>query len=428
MDIMQRRSLTIPGDIIHIPTFKNHIIVLNSSQPVFDLLERRGNIYSNRMHGVMLHELIRLEPSTVFAEYGQEWRNHRKIYSQQMNINTVKKFQSYQVAAARDLLSVLLTSPEHFMKHCRHFAAGIVMNIAYGHQVARENDEFVMLAETNGRQLSQAFQPGTRYTLPESEGADIGLTRVNQRDGTVKSCFVSNSLEEIGTDAETNEDVKTVKAIAGGIFGAGAITTSSSLNSFILAMVLYPEVQKKAQEELDGVVGASRLPLFEDRPKLPYINAIVKEVLRWFPVIPTGIPHVTTEEDVYAGYRIPKGSIIIPNTWNLLHDPATYPDPSVFRPERFLPDKNGGVARDPAVNGAFGYGRRICPGRNLAEATTWIAAASILSTFNIQHAMDENGRDIDVSHALESVPGIFKYSQIYLAGAGAYQSQFFSLQ
>lgn len=80
-------------------------------------------------------------------------------------------------------------------------------------------------------------------------------------------------------------------------------------------MTLYPEIQKKAQQELDCVVGNSRLPNFEDRPALPYVNALVQESLRWFPVVPSGIPHVTTDEDVYKGYRIPKGSIIIPNTW-----------------------------------------------------------------------------------------------------------------
>ena len=80
-------------------------------------------------------------------------------------------------------------------------------------------------------------------------------------------------------------------------------------------MTAYPEVQRKAQEEIDRVVGSDRLPNIRDREDLPYVNAIAKEVLRWHPVGPLGFPHLSTEEDVYEGYFIPKGSIVIPNIW-----------------------------------------------------------------------------------------------------------------
>jgi cytochrome P450 len=80
-------------------------------------------------------------------------------------------------------------------------------------------------------------------------------------------------------------------------------------------MLAHPKVQEKAQEELDLVVGRHRLPDFSDRESLPYINAILKEVLRWYPNTPLGIPHLTTEDDVYKGMMIPKGSLIVTNIW-----------------------------------------------------------------------------------------------------------------
>lgn len=83
-------------------------------------------------------------------------------------------------------------------------------------------------------------------------------------------------------------------------------------------MVLYPETQKRAQAELDHIVGGSRLPTFEDRNRLPYINAMVKELLRWHPIAPMGVPHMSTEDDLYEGYLIPKGSILLPNVWSVL--------------------------------------------------------------------------------------------------------------
>ena len=80
-------------------------------------------------------------------------------------------------------------------------------------------------------------------------------------------------------------------------------------------MALYPDVQLRAQEELDAVVGQNRLPDFSDRPHLPYVNAVIKEVLRWHVVLPLGVPHQTTTDEVYNGYYIPAGTVVCPNVW-----------------------------------------------------------------------------------------------------------------
>jgi len=85
--------------------------------------------------------------------------------------------------------------------------------------------------------------------------------------------------------------------------------------TFFLAMNVFPEVQKKAQEELDRVIGSGRLPVNADRDNLPYIMAVMKETHRWHPVAPMGLPHTSTAEDVCQGYRIPKGAMLMPNTW-----------------------------------------------------------------------------------------------------------------
>lgn len=89
----------------------------------------------------------------------------------------------------------------------------------------------------------------------------------------------------------------------------------NSMHAFFLAMVQFPEAQKKAQCELDMVIGPDRLPEFADRDALPYVRALVKEVMRWHSVAPTAIAHRTVDKDEYKGYRIPAGSIIVPNSW-----------------------------------------------------------------------------------------------------------------
>jgi len=157
-------------------------------------------------------------------------------------------------------------------------------------------------------------------------------------------------------------------------------------------MVCYPEVQKKAQAELDKAL-EGRLPEHEDIviAPLPYLSALVKEVYRWQPALPLGVPHQSVSDDLYRNYHIPAGSIVISNQWAMLNDERDYPDPREFKPERFLRD---GSVRDP-MDIAFGFGRRVCAGKHIAHSTVMLAAASVLSTFNLLKKVDENGQEIE---------------------------------
>jgi cytochrome P450 len=81
-------------------------------------------------------------------------------------------------------------------------------------------------------------------------------------------------------------------------------------------MLLNPDALAKAQAEIDAIIGPDRLPGVQDRQSLPYVNALIKEVLRFEPVTPMGLLHSTTDDDVFEGYFIPKGTQIIPNIWS----------------------------------------------------------------------------------------------------------------
>ena len=138
------------------------------------------------------------------------------------------------------------------------------------------------------------------------------------------------------------------------------------MTAFILAMTLHPSIQTRAQAELDAVLGpgvpvgpatTTRLPTFADRTQLPYVYA----VLQWNPAVPLGLAHRATQDDVYRGRVIPRGTVVWANIWSMLQDPGVFPDPEVFRPERYL-NAEGGLRElerweDPSVVG-FGFGRR----------------------------------------------------------------------
>jgi cytochrome P450 len=156
-------------------------------------------------------------------------------------------------------------------------------------------------------------------------------------------------------------------------------------------MMLYPEVQTKLQAQIDTVVGPDRLPTFEDRDSLPYVEAVMKELFRWMPVMPAGVPHRASEDYVYKGYVIPKGALVLPNIWAMMHDPNVYHNPSTFNPDRFLGDK---PERDP-TSVCFGFGRRICPGRKLADATVWISIVKFAFALQITKPIDKDGKLVE---------------------------------
>jgi cytochrome P450 len=164
-----------------------------------------------------------------------------------------------------------------------------------------------------------------------------------------------------------------------------------------LAVLAYPETQARAQAELDAVVGRDRLPTFADYPHLPYIRAMVKEILRWRTVAPLGLPHCVTEDDWYEGVFIPKGTICIPNIWLMNRDPEVYGEHAAhFDPARYL-DANGDIA--PAIPGtrdeghvSYGFGRRECVGRHVANNSLFINIAVMLWAMKIERRKDASGQ------------------------------------
>ncbi|KAF9267772.1 cytochrome P450 [Marasmius fiardii PR-910] len=138
------------------------------------------------------------------------------------------------------------------------------------------------------------------------------------------------------------------------------------------------------------LIGKGRKPTFEDRFELPYIDLC--EMLRWAPAGPLGGAHAAFSDDTLDGYFIPKGTIIFSNIWAMTRNEDVFIEPETFAPERFLTKE--GTCNPGDISFAFGFGRRICPGRHFAILTVWMAMTSILSNFEIGQPEDEAGRPI----------------------------------
>jgi len=179
---------------------------------------------------------------------------------------------------------------------------------------------------------------------------------------------------------------------AGSLLEAGADTTATALLTFVLAMLGNPGVLKRAREEVDMVVGKDRMPTFDDEENLPYVVACIQETLRCHAPVIMGVPHRADEDDEYKGYHIPKGATVIANLWAIHMDPVRYPDPTMFNPERHLGGpplrRAGGPDPEERAHYAFGFGRRFCGGKDVAEASLFVLCARMLWGIDFQAPTD----------------------------------------
>ncbi|KAF7334628.1 Cytochrome P450 [Mycena venus] len=408
------------GEISSLTVFGQTMIIVNSVKVAEDLLDVRGANFSDRAVIPMAGELCGFNNALILSQYGDRVRKERKLFHQLFGTQAATaQFALLLSEEIHNLLRNIAKNPSELIEEIRRTTAGITLRIAYGYHLRErpERDPLLEMYETAGQNFSQLTAPGAflvdimpflRYWPEWLPGGgfkatarkwskqlhgtvDAGLEYVKNQmaGGAAETSFMSTLLEE-----KSHEDYL-IKWAAVSIQEGGSDTSAAQIEAFFLAMSLYPEVQRKAQEELDRVVGTDRLPDLSDRPQLPYVNALCKEVFRWHVASPIGIPHRTREDYIYhregdmEPLLIPKNSLIMTNIWKMTHDPERYADPMVFNPDRFIATETKEAELDPAQI-CFGYGRRICPGKLLGDTAVFMACSAILSVFNVSKPQ-ENG-------------------------------------
>ncbi|KAI0745142.1 cytochrome P450 [Earliella scabrosa] len=429
------------GELVYLNTFGQPMIVLGSQEAALDLLDKRSGNYSDRIFSIM-------GPLTGWTwlfsvlPYGSQWRRTRRLFHEYLNSNATIKHRPIQQLHSRRYLVRMLETPEDFLHHARHLFGASIIRVGYGIDVDTDKSgiDYLGIAEEAMHKFSLTFVPGKflvetfpilRFLPSWAPGATFkrraaewypsvrrmcdvpwNAAMAAWREGKCMPSMATGLLERLGRAEEPDglEEEYSKNAIASAYAG-GADTTLSTLQTFYLAMASHPEVQARAQAELEAVIGPHRLPTYDDWPDLPYVSAVLKECLRWRPVVPLSLTHLSVHEDEYRGYRIPARTAIVNSPWAYARDPKIYHDPETFNPERFLKDgKIDRNVRDPSTI-VFGYGRRICPGRFFAEAAVFITISSVLHTFSISPPLDESGKPIDIVKAVKMSFGVISYPE-----------------
>ncbi|KIW12380.1 hypothetical protein PV08_09657 [Exophiala spinifera] len=407
------------GEIYEIRTGVERWVIVSSPEAVKEIFDKNGSVTGSRP-ALRVLNLLSGGYRMLLMPYGKQWRNIRAIAHRCLSIKSADAMKpSSSLESHRYLLDVL-QDPDNFLSHVKRYTSSVIMFSIYGRRVLDLNDpvlgaiydELSHFSEAAGQIHNVDKYPVLEYLpralqwwRPKWEAYHqkevelwMGLWNDLKKQlnaGVRTGCFAEKFQEEDYLAMGISE----VQAayVAGSMIEAGSDTTQLSMNSMILAMVAYPEVVPKAQKELDAVVG-NRLPQFEDMSNLPYIRAMVKEVLRWRSVSNDHVRHVTSGDLVYKDYFIPKGTSVVINHWALHFDPELFPDPERFNPDRFYNSPVNGLTAGECIHTndvklrdhwSFGAGRRVCAGYNLAENSLLILTARLLWAFDVLPAVDK---------------------------------------
>ncbi|THU94427.1 cytochrome P450 [Dendrothele bispora CBS 962.96] len=354
-----------------------------------------------------------LEKSISYIEWtlwmGMELRSFlRKMFHQYFQPRSLAKFHPFQRKAVLVLLDSLINLSKdgetEFKGPFQRYAGSVILRAIYGITTQEDQEHYVSLVNRAILGIAQAGSHGNFLVdylpflkrVPSLRDEPWEKLQTSVAAGAALDCLATENLNKAKKD-DTQMEVM-IRNCTGVAYLAATDTTASLLLSTVLSLLHNPDVQARAQRELDTVVGTSRLPDFGDRENLPYLEAILTESLRIYPVLPLAVPHHSIEDDVYEGYFIPKGTTFVANSWAILHNKHAYPDPLKFNPERFVQKEGEKLPPSPLLY-AFGYGRRQCPGRPFALDNAWLAIACILATFNIKKAINQDGTEIEAEIA-----------------------------
>ncbi|KAJ9615413.1 hypothetical protein H2200_001488 [Cladophialophora chaetospira] len=426
------------GKIFMLKLGPQPIVAINDAVLAKELFEKRGSNYSSRKPPYVGYDLLSRGSRIAFMPSGPQHKAYRKQMQMIMSVTRAPDAQKHQLLESTQLLQDFVdfskfdqVDPIMVQDILRRYTASIMMTLAFGHRVARLGDECVNTVFEIMEDFSEVCLPG-RYLVDVYPKLKYLPTFLRPWEKTTnekirwQTRFFEKLLERVEEQKRANvanpglvrtlvdqrwrmsEEERATKYLdnvsisyqAQTIMEAGSDTTAIAMMNCLLGLLNNPDATRKGQKCVDVVCDDTQMPTFEDVEKMPYVRQIVKETLRWRPPILMGIPHANFTEDKIGDYTIPADSVVVGNIWYMNHDPELFSDPEYFEPDRYngftktayeYSTERSALGRDHFT---FGWGRRICPGIHVAEASLNLLVARILWAFDVLPAKDAADKDI----------------------------------
>ncbi|KAL8539652.1 hypothetical protein ACS0TY_001314 [Phlomoides rotata] len=412
------------GPIYTLKLGKKIGIVISSPALAKQVLKDQDTTFANRDVPVAGKEAAYGGADIVWTPYGPEWRMLRKVCVREMlSSNTLDSVYGLRRKELRQTVGYLYGkagSPVNVGEQMFLTVMNVITGMMWGGTV--KGDERAGLGaefrQVVGEMTALLGMPNLSDFFPALERFDVqGVQKkmkvlakrfdgifegvIEQRlkmsdkdkENSKDFLHVLLHLKDDGGDANTPFTITHLKALLMDMVVGGTETTSNTVEFALAEMMNKPQVLKKAQQELETVVGKDKIVEESDINKLPYLYSVMKEVLRLHPALPLLVPHCPSTTTNVDGYTIPKGARVFINVWAVHRDPSIWENPLEFNPERFCDGKWDYSGNDLSYF-PFGSGRRICAGTAMGERMFMYSLASLIHSFDWNLGV---GEKLDVS-------------------------------
>lgn len=332
------------GPISSVTALGQTIVLLHDHDLAIELLEKRANLYSERPQMVFAAKLCGFQDWLGFQNNTPLMKAYRKdIHSVAGSTASLRRAMPATDEEISRFVVRTAKDPDNWERNQIKSFASVILNIAYGYRNAQDGPdplidmshkamEYFGDASMPGKWMVDVFHwmqyipdwvPGASFkrkaklysqAMEDSATLPLRFTQEKLQDGTSDECLIADLLNGVDPKTISDYDYNRIRRGAGALFAGGSDTTSATISWFVVHMMEYPDFQRRAQAEIDRVIGTDRLPTFEDRPNLPLVDALWKETMRFQTIGAFGIPHSLSQDDWVNGYLIPKDSIIMPHT------------------------------------------------------------------------------------------------------------------
>ncbi|KAG2037320.1 cytochrome P450 [Suillus americanus] len=400
------------GPLITIRSGIQAIVIIGRHKVAVDIMEKQGRMLADRPH-LVAGDILSRGLSIALLHAGDRSRRMRRFVAVILALHThlqpksAEAYQPLQMSQAKTVILNILDDPHNFQNHLLTYAAATILKVTYGKTTPTSaTDPEVREAHQALRTFRTILRPGAYWveSIPWLKYLPWYAPELKNQFERTRRLY-TDQLNRVKLHMQSNQDISPsfskyilenghlydlteieMAYLAGALFGAGTETTAVAICTVLMAAAHFPEEQAKVQAELDAVIGLERAPTFADKPSLPRLEAFISEALRWRPS--EGLPHRTTEDVIWASalgtienYCIPAGTTVIGNHWAISRDPEVYPEPDAFKPQRWIDDQ--GRLRDDLSFFVFGFGRRVCPGQQIASRSVFINSLLILWAFQL---------------------------------------------
>ncbi|KAH8195803.1 hypothetical protein TruAng_010046 [Truncatella angustata] len=401
--------------------------IITDRSIVKSTVDKKSNIYSHRPQSYVSHDLITNGNHLLVMFYGNKWRTFRRLIHQHLTEDMVEREHlSIVNAEAVQLVRDYMLYPEDHMLHPKRFSNSISNSIIYGIRTSHVRSEYMRRLYNLMESWSELMETGSTppvdifpwlKLLPQKlfrnykkRAQAVGKQMEGLYEDTLQAVIKRRETRNTGSfmDVVLDQQEKTelprdqLRFIGGVLMEGGSDTSSSLILAIVQALILNPEVQDRAHREISAVVNEDRTPVWSDMANLPYINMIVKEGHRWRPILPLCFPHALGQDDWVEGKFLPKGTIVVINSWGMHMDPQVWEDPEKFNPDRYrdhpllAPGYVAGGDWKKRDHYGYGVGRRICPGMYLAERNMLLSIAKLIWAFKFERITGPDGRTVPI--------------------------------